>query len=484
MTSANFLELLRCQSDPGRFLTAHVVTQDPQRGALAYPDYPYLRELIAACEQHKFLLVPKSRQMLVTWTMVAYTVWRCLFRGAGVYLFLSRNERCAEELLVRVRFILDRLPAYMRPRLSRSAREETAFAGLDSRILSLPATPDAPRMYSPSGVFWDEMAFTPYDEDIWAALKPALDSGGRFVGVSSSGGALNLFARLVTSEIMEKKHCHSGHGADESSIQSAETPCAAPASRISSLFHIHRIHYSQHPEKTSLDWKRQAARGLSAVRWKQEQEISFEAMSDLVYDCFDPQRHILREDWKARPDWEIFRALDFGFRHPFVLWIQRSPEGDFVVFDEWKGENRTTDEMREAIRNVDLVHGVSEERVRFSACDPAGAAAQDSGLSPVDILRASGMKLRYRSSRVTSGIECVRRAFLDAAGKVSLRISPRCKNLIADLGRYRWAPGRDEPLKDGICDHSMDALRYFFVNHDTPQTELPLFPRIAGRSRR
>ncbi|MDD5088956.1 MAG: hypothetical protein PHI18_09195, partial [bacterium] len=474
MTSSDFLELLRCQRDPWRFLTAHVVTQDPKRGALAYPDYPYLRELIQAGERHKFLLVPKSRQMMVTWTMVACTIWRALLRGPGVYLFLSRNERCAEELLTRVRFILDRLPDSMRPRLARSAREEIAFAGLDSRILSLPATPDTPRMYSPSGVFWDEMAFTPYDEEIWSALKPALDSGGRFVGVSSSGGALNLFARMVTSEMTNKEYCHSGHGAASSSLI---------ASR-SSLFHIHRIHYLQHPEKKSEEWKRNAARGLSATRWKQEQEISFETTSDLVYDCFDSQRHILREEWKVRPDWEIFRALDFGFRHPFVLWIQRSPENEFIVFDEWSGENRTTDEMREAIRNVDLLHGISEERVRFSACDPAGAAAQDSGLSPVDILRATGMKLRYRSSRIAPGIECVRRAFLDAAGKTSLRISPRCRSLLADLGRYRWAAGRDEPLKDGLCDHSMDALRYFFVNHDTPQTELALCPRLAGIHRR
>ncbi|MBU1983736.1 hypothetical protein KJ815_04940, partial [bacterium] len=415
MTPSAFHELLRCSRNPWHFLTAHVATQDPARGELRYPHYDYLRELVAATERHRFLLVPKSRQMLVTWTMVAATLWRALFQRPGMYLFLSRNERCAEELLTRARFVLDRLPEFMRPRLSRNSREEIAFAGLDSRILSLPASPDAPRMYSPTGVFWDEMAFTPYDENIWTALKPALDSGGRFVGVSSSGGALNLFARMVTSGSPPV------HGGTEGG----------------SLFHVHRIHYSQHPERISDDWKRLASRGLSATRWQQEQEISFAAMSDLVYGEFDPQLHILREDWEINPSWELFRSIDFGYRHPFVLWIQRTPEGEFIVFDEWSADNRTTEEMLTAIRNVDLAHGISEDHVCWTACDPAGAATQDTGISPVDVLRRAGIKLRYRSSRIAAGVERVKSVLGDAAGRVRLRVSPRAKNLIADFGRYR-----------------------------------------------
>jgi hypothetical protein len=453
MTTAEFQDLMRA-------------ARDPERGVAHFPDWHYLHRLVGVACRERFLLVPKSRQMLVTWTMVALAVWRAMFRERGVLLFLSRNERCAEELLERARFILDHLPGYMRPRLSSNSKEEIAFRTLGSRLLSLPASPNGPRMYSPSSVFWDEMAFTPYDEPIWAALKPALDSGGRFVGVSSSGGANNLFARFVQGD-------HTAVGDRDSSL----------IPHPSSLFFVHRIHYSQHPERRNDRWKAQAALGLSEARWRQEQEISFESQSDQVYGEFDPQRHILGEDWCVRRDWEIFRAMDFGYRHPFVLWLQLTPEGEVIVFDEWSESDRTTEELLQAVRNVDLVHGLMETDVTWTACDPAGAAAQDAGLSPVDLLRRAGMKLRYRSSRIAPGVERLKSALCDAAGRVHLRVAPRCRRLITDFARYRWAASGEEPLKDGLCDHSMDALRYFFVNLDSAREEMNLLPRLAGMRR-
>ncbi|MBK6765540.1 MAG: hypothetical protein IPG71_04195 [bacterium] len=125
---------------------------------MAYPDFPYLKALLEAALAHRFLLVPKSRQMMVTWSMISLLLWRALFRQSGVYLLLSRNERCAEELLDRARFILERLPSHMQPELKTNNRSELEFAALGSRLLSLPASPDGPRMYSPTAVFWDEMA--------------------------------------------------------------------------------------------------------------------------------------------------------------------------------------------------------------------------------------------------------------------------------------------------------------------------------------
>lgn len=238
-----------------------------------------------------------------------------------------------------------------------------------------------------------------------------------------------------------------------------------------------------HPHRQDDAWKAQAALGLSEARWQQEQEISFESQSDQVYNEFDPQRHILSQDWCVRRDWEIFRALDFGYRHPFVLYLQLTPENEVIVFDEWSEADRTTEELLQAVRNVDLIHGLCESDVTWTACDPAGAAAQDAGISPVDILRRAEMKLRYRSSRIAPGVERLKSALRDASGRTHLRISPRCRRLITDFARYRWAANGEEPLKDGLCDHSMDALRYFFVNLDSAREEMSFAPRLSGMRR-
>ncbi|MCL4305530.1 hypothetical protein KJZ99_06425 [bacterium] len=454
MNKHDFNELLLCSRSPWRFLTSHVQTQDPAHGTRAFPDFDYLRELIHAAQTHRYLLVPKSRQMMVTWSMVALFLWRALFKQPGVYLFLSRNERCAEELLERARFILSHLPAVMRPKLATNNKSELEFAGLHSRLLSLPATPDGPRMYSPTAVFWDEMAFTPFDSHIWTALQPALQSGGSFVGVSSSGGAHNLFARMISD-------------------------CAAvPEAKTSQNFHIHRIHYSLHPQRDAR-WKRDAARGLSQAAWEREQEISFDSSEDLVYSEFDPVVHILKDEFHPRKDWPLYRSIDFGYRKPFVLWLQRIPSGEYIVFSEWEGRDATTEAMHAALLRTDLLFGLHEYDFTWTSCDPSGAAAQDSGISPVDFLVRNGLKLRFRSSKILPGVERVKSALRDASGKVSLLISPRCEKLIRDLARYRWAANKEEPLKDGDSDHSLDALRYFFVNLDAAEEHYPATPRVA-----
>jgi hypothetical protein len=285
MTHEQLRELLMCSRDPWYFLTHHVKTIDPQQGVRNYPDYIYLKDLVADAQWHRYLLVPKSRQMMVTWTMVALFLWRAIFKQPGVYMFLSRNERCAEELLDRARFILEHLPAYMRPQLTTNNKSELEFGGLQSRLLSLPATPDGPRMYSPTAVLWDEMAFTPFDSQIWTALKPALSSGGSFVGVSSSGGALNLFAQLVQTPPGSKDSEQTPPNPPAETRGNAEAPPLAPPLKrggIGSLFHIHKIHYSQHPERDE-NWKQLESRGLSLNQWNREQEISFEHADDLVY---------------------------------------------------------------------------------------------------------------------------------------------------------------------------------------------------------
>ncbi len=476
MTKDQFQELLRCTRNPWYFLTNHVKTQDPVKGTTAYPDFDYLCELTYLALTQRYLLVPKSRQMMVTWSMISLFVWRALFKQPGVYLFLSRNERCAEELLDRARFILSHLPEFMQPQLTTNNKSEIEFGGLHSRLLSLPATPDGPRMYSPTAVFWDEMAFTPFDSQIWTALKPAISSGGSFVGVSSSGGAQNLFAKFCSDSPL----LAGGQGGVLPKKANQQSKESAPAREVlNKHFHIHNIHYTKHPDRNTEEWRLSESRGLSQSQWDREQEISFESFDDLVYSEFDPVVHLLKEEFHPRKEWPLYRAIDFGFRKPFALWIQKLPSGEYVVFDEWEGRDCTTEAMYASITRTDILFGLKESDYLWSACDPAGAAAQDSGISPVDYLARNGMKLRYRPSRILPGVECVKASLRDAAGRVSLYISPRCQKLIQDMRSYKWNAANDEPIKDGVSDHSLDALRYFFVNLEGSEDRAPAAPRIA-----
>lgn len=439
-------EIIYCTDSPQYFIRNYVLTQHAIDGILHFPPYRFLKNLIEKIHTEQKLVVPKSRQMLVTWTAVSYFVWKALFDGPGLFLFISRSERCAEELIGRALLIIEHLPNWMQPRLLNRSREQIAFEALHTRILSLPATPDAPRMHSPSGVFWDEVAFTPFDSELWTSLQPCLQSGGKFIAVSSSNGPTGLFHQLATQ-----------------SDRLGFTPL--------------KIHYSEHPEHDEA-WEEAARKGLSHSSWQREMEISFDAPSIIVYDEFDKEKHISEEQDPSYKLLPCFRSIDFGYLHPFVLWICETESNELLIFDELAIENITTQDIINHIFRKDLKHGLFEKSILYTAADPAGGQATDAGISPIDLLQRQGIKVRHRPSHILPGIEAVKTFLLGADKKIHLRIHPRCINLTEAFTHYRWDAKREQPIKDNVYDHAMDALRYFIINY-LGQTIAPS-ARVAG----
>ncbi len=412
--------------------------------------WSFVRALVEALERHDRLLVVKSRQMLVTWVGCACLLHRALSSGPGVHLVLSKEERSAKELIERIRFLYDHLPEGLRGEPVKLLSGTVSFPERGARILSLPAAPHAVRGLSPRTVFWDEMAFTPHDEEIWAAVKPAVDAGGRFLGVSTPNGPAGVFSRLV----------HGGEG----------------------RFTVHRIHYRQHPARDAV-WERSARSGLSAARWRREQELSFEGAEGRVYDQFEPGLHLLDAPYLPRlePGTVLYRGIDFGYLHPAVVWAEEHPDGGLIVFDCLVGDRLPLGDLVGEIRRVDARYGLGEADFAWTAVDPAGEANMDIGISPVEGLEAAGIKVVARRSSISAGVEAVRALLLDAAGRVRLRVDRRCRALIEGFHAYAWAEDGETPKKDGVHDHPMDALRYLVVNlprHTAPPA-LPL-PKVGG----
>jgi hypothetical protein len=432
MTGQQLRQLLQAYEDPFEFLHGYLKTLDPLLGIAPYPDWPHLHKITQALTRSNRILLVKSRQMMATWTVLGLLLHRAIFGKPGVYLLLSRNERSARELLDRVRFLIASLPDHFRPRPGTNRAEELEFPRKGVRILSLPATPDTPRMHSPAGVIWDEMAFTPRSEEIWGALKPALDSGGWFWGVSSSGGPGNTFARLASDP--------SRYG-------------------LKSIW----LHYSEHPNRDQ-NWVETARKGLSNERWAREYEISFEAAEDRVYADFRRRTHVLLEPYEPQPDLPVYRSIDFGYYHPVVLYLQKTLDDRVVIFDEWIGLRATLQDLIQAIQMKDAEHGLTEKDICWTSCDPAGHSPGESGVSPIERLKRAGFKIRAKASRIEEGLDLVREMLRDRDGAPGLMVSSRAQKTIEDFSGYRMREDGLGPEKDNVHDHTMDALRYFAVN--------------------
>jgi len=412
------------------WLRTHCKTMDAVGGIKPFPDYPFVKRLVEALDRKRILLVAKSRQMLATWTLCGWMLHRALYVEPGLFLLLSKGARDTSELVKRLRVMARHLPAAERLSLRIKATEIESETG--SRILALPATEDAARMYSPTAVFWDEMAFTPYSEEIWTAVKPAIDSGGRFCGVSTPNGTDNVFYRLYND----------------------------PGNGFGKL----KIHWRDHPGRDEA-WEREARRGLSNDRWRQEYEVDFEVLADRIYDEFTPEEHLLPQPYRWQPDaGRVYRGIDFGYRHPYAVWAQLLADGTLVVFDEWEGRDATVEDLAEALARIDARHGLTENDVTLSGCDPAGASHTDAGLSPAARLQQMGYKLAWRTSQILTGVELIKLRLRDARGRVRLKFSSDAKQTVYHLKHYRWEVDGKQPDKDDIHDHAMDALRYLVIN--------------------
>jgi hypothetical protein len=213
-----------------------------------------------------------------------------------------------------------------------------------------------------------------------------------------------------------------------------------------------------------------AMRRSSRAAWESEMLCKRPSLERVVFDEFEPDVNIKPVDFN--PNRPLYRAIDFGFVNPFVcLWIQVDSDGVIYVIDEYYRSRATIDAHGEEIKKRTPV---PEEKVAATFCDPAGNSLDDiTGSSAVRQLKQLGIRVKSRRSGIIEGIELIRRQIRSGDGKSRLVVSPRCPRLIEALQCYHYPDNQGElfnelPLKDGVYDHPIDALRYFFVNYARP----------------
>ena len=208
-------------------------------------------------------------------------------------------------------------------------------------------------------------------------------------------------------------------------------------------------------------------RRASRAGWEAEMLCRRPSAENAVFDEFDPAVHVRPVDYDA--NLPVYRTLDFGFVNPFVcLWIQVDRTGLVRVIDEYVRSRATIDVHAEEIKR--RTPG-GEEHLAATFCDPAGAGTSDiTGTSIIRELRTLGIAAQYRRSGILDGLELIRRAIRSGDGQSTLIISPNCPRLIEAMRCYHYPePGSSAagelPVKDGVYDHPIDALRYFFINY-------------------
>jgi hypothetical protein len=199
-------------------------------------------------------------------------------------------------------------------------------------------------------------------------------------------------------------------------------------------------------------------RRVSRETWESEMLCLRPSMHGRVFPTFDPNVHV--SSLCTITDARLYLAIDFGFAGAFVCLFIRSDGTRHHVVDELIVTQQTLDQNIAAIRSR-----LTDAPSRVF-CDPAGNARNEqTSQSNVQRLRAAGWTVRSRRSPILEGIELIRASLRSATGESRLFIDPTCTGLIRALQSLRYqTPASELPFKDGVHDHPVDALRYFFVN--------------------
>lgn len=173
--------------DTGFFITKDEHATGPDK---PLPDKPYIRTLLRELTTHQFVVLVKSRQILATWTILAYLLARALTRPNQLIIVQTKREDDARNLIGRCYHYYDRLPQWIRavrPRVHKPLASDykLELPANKSLIWGIPQGADIIRSNTVSVFFSDECDYQPDALASVRAAVPSLIGGGQGIWVST-----------------------------------------------------------------------------------------------------------------------------------------------------------------------------------------------------------------------------------------------------------------------------------------------------------
>jgi hypothetical protein len=171
----------------------HWVNKDLTSPYAKFPKLPYWPRLFWFLEHKPRILIPKSREMMLSWAVVGYGVWHCqLFPRTRVIVQTQKEDKAIALVTGRgvpgyARTLYDRQTERMKQEfpLTKPMTEMPANEvswGNESVIMGVPCGADQVRTYHPTIMMFDEAAHLDEFEAALAAAEPVC---AKIIAVSS-----------------------------------------------------------------------------------------------------------------------------------------------------------------------------------------------------------------------------------------------------------------------------------------------------------
>lgn len=256
-------ELRKCKKDPIYFMHNYVKVMHPTLGQVPLVLYPYQHAMIDAIHNNKESILLCSRQMGKTTLMAAYAGWFGLFNMNMRVLIVSNKAENASDIMDKIKYIYEFLPAWMKPYLKINNRREIILDN-NSIIKAQATSATSGRGSSISLLLLDEFAFVKSTTQIafWASIYPTISTGGKLVIASTPNGDTDTFYQLWQNAL---------------SGELAMYP----------VF----IKWNMHPDRDE-NWKKKQIAALGVTKFKQEYELEFITVDNTLIDSMTLSRLI------------------------------------------------------------------------------------------------------------------------------------------------------------------------------------------------
>lgn len=471
------VEWQRVKEDPWFFFSTMALTKDEHGGGdvsgsyKPFPNYAYVRETLRELLRGNRHLIPKSRQVMISWIIATYGLWWSLTRQAQLGLIQSKKEEDAGRLVERIHGVWSRLPAHVKeanPCVLQKKPPMLTFPATDSKILGIPEGGDQIRSNTASWLFGDESAFQAGFSEAFVAAQPALEGGGWAVFASSAkAGAMYDLVREPVKKGTYKVLVPSWHKLN--GLTRWETV---------SDWTVLRLHYSADP-RHDLEWALEASKkygrhGMRSKGWLAEMEIDPGAnLGKRVYDEFTRGTHVIpgfrkrsgEETHFPPEEWPVFVGIDPGFRDPCaVVFLTLDGDGTWYVWDEIY---RTESTPKLISRQIKRKLGRREPETIWIGHDAAQKTMAGGGESIQTMFADERIFTELAYGRIDAKI--VRMSELlrvQSWGEPRMKVLERCTWTIHEFLNYRYPEKTAEQLlkrdagekpqeKD---NHAMDAI--------------------------
>ena len=345
---------------------AHVNTKDSQekgsriikRLPVAEKDFLKILFLFMLCFDR--LLIPKSRQMMVSWAMSAYGVWTAMSSPYRHCVYQTKKDKDGHKMVTeggknpaggRMDFIIQHFPDWLKDGHITSGAgnlvgnlifNPDAYDDYGnpnpcrgSRIESVPGGPDQVRGTTATLVQLDEAAFHDMLNKVITAVNQAVKNGQLHIASSVNAGSDFNSVCLNTVDGAPPENKIPEIIKTAMGIMGIRWPRGMKTWETADGFQVLELHYTadpaKDPDRDGAAWVAEAVKGypggFNGQGWKTEMEINYEAgggekvfpflsqtLSPVFIDSIDPQT--------AMNSMNLFAGYDYGTNNPsaFIVW--------------------------------------------------------------------------------------------------------------------------------------------------------------------